>query len=99
MFPGAFVSVSCHSLAEVRRARQDEASAVLFAPVFGKWADCAEVVRGVGLSALGEACEVAEEMPVYALGGVTKVNAEECVRAGAAGVAGIRMFFERSVYA
>ncbi len=93
LMPSAFVSVSCHSLAEVERARAAGASAVLFAPVFGKTVDGVEVVAGLGLERLREACAAAGAMPVFALGGVTEANAESCVEAGAAGIAGIRMFF------
>ncbi len=103
LMPEAYVSVSCHTLEEVRRAgeeslraggrRGEGESAVLFAPVFGKWIDGVEVVPGVGLEALREACVLAGALPVFALGGVTEANAPECVAAGAAGVAGIRMFF------
>jgi thiamine-phosphate pyrophosphorylase len=92
VMPRAFVSVSCHTLDEVRRAREDGASAVLFGPVFGKTVAGVEVVAGVGLGALREACKAAGGMPVFALGGVSAGNAESCVEAGAAGVAGIRMF-------
>ena len=91
--PEPFVSVSCHSIAEVRRARAEGASAVLFAPVFGKQLGARQVVDAAGLGALAEACSVAGEMPVYALGGVTEENAPACLAAGAAGVAGIRIFF------
>jgi len=93
LMPEAWVSVACHSLEEVRRARQDGASAVLFGPVFGKTVEGVEVVAGVGLEKLREACAVAGEMPVFALGGVDEGSAGECVDAGASGVAGIRMFF------
>jgi len=95
--PAAWVSVSCHTVEEIRCAREDGASAVLFAPVFGKMVDGVEVVGGVGLERLQEACDAAGKMPVFALGGVTEANAEECVKAGARGVAGIRMFFDRRI--
>ena len=91
VLPGAFVSVSCHSASDVVKAREIGANAVLFGPVFGKTVDGKEVVPGVGLHALREACGVG--MPVFALGGVSVGNARECVEAGAGGVAGIRMFF------
>ena len=93
IFPEATVSVSCHTLDEVRRARDHQASLALFAPVFGKFVDGVEVTPAAGLDALRVACQAASPMPVFALGGVTSANASHCLAAGAAGVAGIRMFF------
>jgi thiamine-phosphate pyrophosphorylase len=88
------VSVSCHSLADVKAARTAAVDVCLFGPVFGKTVDAAEVVPGLGLEALREACVIAgKDLPVFALGGVTEENAALCVEAGASGVAGIRMFF------
>ena len=93
VFGGAVVvSASCHSIAEVERAREAGVDLVLFGPVFEKRVDGVLVVDGVGLGALAEACGAAGEMAVLALGGVTEENADECARAGAAGVAAIRMF-------
>ncbi len=91
--PQAWISVSCHTLEQVERARRDHVDAVLFAPVFGKVVEGVEVVPGVGLGLLRDAANAAAPVPVFALGGVTEANAAECLRAGAAGVAGIRMFF------
>jgi thiamine-phosphate pyrophosphorylase len=48
-------------------------------------------VEGVGMETLREACAIAPGR-VLALGGVDAENAAECVKAGAAGVAGIRLF-------
>jgi thiamine-phosphate pyrophosphorylase len=93
LMPDAFVSVSCHTLDKVVQAKTNGASAILFAPIFGKMARGAEVAEGVGLDRLREACEAADKMPVLALGGVTHANAMDCSAAGAAGVAGIRLFF------
>ncbi len=88
---GLFVSASCHTLNDVRRACEF-AGLILFAPVFEKRVDGEVVVAGAGLDALHEACVLAGELPVLALGGVTAENAQACVDAGAAGVAGIRLF-------
>ena len=93
LMPHAFVSSSCHQFEEVERAREGGASAILFAPVFGKTVGGRELIAGVGLDALRHACALAAGVPVFALGGVTEANAEECIAAGAAGVAAIRMFF------
>ena len=87
------VSTSCHSLAEVERARALGTDLILFGPVFEKRVDGHVVTAGVGLEMLREACTSAGETSLLALGGITEENASACVVAGAAGVAGIRLFF------
>jgi thiamine-phosphate pyrophosphorylase len=62
--------------------------------VFGKVLG-ASSLPGVGLDLLAAACAVAGTMPVFALGGVSAENAKDCIDAGAAGVAGIRLFLDQ----
>lgn len=84
------VGVSCHSLAEAREAERAGAGYIFFGPVFDTPSK-----RGMGepqgLARLGEICRVVK-FPVLAIGGVSEENAGECIRAGAAGIAAIRMF-------
>jgi thiamine-phosphate pyrophosphorylase len=87
--PDALVASSCHTVEEVRVARQEGADFVVFGPVFEK-----SGAKVNGLKRLREACVAAGNMPVLALGGVTAANATDCLRAGAKGVAGIRIFQE-----
>jgi thiamine-phosphate pyrophosphorylase len=87
-----FVSSSCHTLQDVQRAISERVDFILFGPVFGKCVAGQLVVPGIGLEALREACELAGNLPVLALGGVTEATAPSCVDAGAAGIAGIRLF-------
>jgi thiamine-phosphate pyrophosphorylase len=90
--PAPLVTRSCHTLAEVEQAREERVGAILFSPVFGK-AIAGEIVSpGHGLDHLRAACDAATPVPVYALGGVTLANADACLEAGAAGIAGIRLF-------
>jgi len=93
------ISVSCHSSEEVSVARNGGASLALFAPIFEKVVAGNAPLRGNGLKALAEACTAAGRedtgrppMRVLALGGITFENARQCVDAGAAGVAAIRLF-------
>lgn len=90
--PPPFVSISCHTLDEIKQARANQADAILFAPVFGKSIAGESVAPAAGLESLREACAAAAPIPVYALGGVTHENAPQCIAAGAAGIAGIRPF-------
>ncbi len=83
------ISRACHSVGEVCTSR--DASLIVFAPVFEK-AEEHGARAGVGLDTLREACRAAASAPVIALGGITAANASACVIAGAAGVAGIRLF-------
>jgi thiamine-phosphate pyrophosphorylase len=97
-----FIAVSCHTLDDVRRAASDGANVAVFAPVFEKGGQ-----PGAGLEALRAACREAAsvsspassavEIPVLALGGVTLQNARDCMEAGTAGIAAIRLFQENNV--
>jgi len=97
------IATSCHSPGDVRRAASEAADFVVFAPVFEKAGK-----TGVGLDALRTACHTTSgaktpepspipKVPVLALGGVTVQNARACMDAGAAGIAGIRLFQENAV--
>ena len=88
----AIVSTSCHSLADSIRARDAGVDFILFGPVFGKTVGRVLVADATGLDALRDVCEAAGGVPVLALGGVDEENAATCLAAGAAGVAGIRLF-------
>jgi thiamine-phosphate pyrophosphorylase len=90
--PAPWITVSCHTLPEIVRAQAEQADAILFAPVFEKPLPGQSPIPGQGLDCLHDACIAAAPIPVYALGGVTHDNAPACLRAGAAGIAGIRMF-------
>ena len=92
--PLPLVGVSCHTLEQVRRADDGGADLILFGPVFEKRVGGVVVVPGAGLELLHAACIAAVATPVLALGGVTWSNAASCLQAGAAGVAGIRLFDE-----
>ncbi len=98
------ISVSCHTLGEVEAARSQSPDCILFAPVFEKLIreneidsgarqnpESVQKLSGTGLALLEQACRAAAPVPVFALGGVTADNAADCLRAGAAGVAAIRL--------
>lgn len=87
------IGVSCHSVSEVTRMAAAGADFAVFAPVFEK--RDAPTTRPAGLAMLREACQAS--IRVLALGGVTLSNARSCLDAGAAGIAGIRLFQEGDV--
>lgn len=88
---GALVGVSCHSAADVERARDGGASYATFGPV---WDTPSKRAYGapVGTEALREASRLG--LPLVALGGVTPARAGEAFAAGASGVAAIRAWLE-----
>jgi thiamine-phosphate pyrophosphorylase len=91
IFHDAIVSVACHSLEDIAIAVREQVDLLLFSPVFEKISHPPMAVPQ-GLDALRRACAAAQGIPVFALGGVNRANAPDCLAAGAAGVAGIRLF-------
>jgi len=91
--PYPLIAVSCHSPQEVAQAASHKASFAVFAPVFEK--KDMPGIAPAGLDALRQACLAS--IPVVALGGVTRQNAESCLQAGAAGIAAIRLFQENDI--
>jgi len=87
------VSAGCHSVGEVAVARTTGADIALLSPVFPT--ESHPNAPALGLESLAAACRTAGPMPVFALGGVNLENADACIAAGAAGVAGIRTFLRR----
>jgi thiamine-phosphate pyrophosphorylase len=87
------IGVSCHTVGDVARAAAVGADLAVFAPVFEK-RDMPNT-PATGLSALREACQ--QKIPVLALGGVNLENARSCIEAGAAGIAGIRLFQQGNI--
>lgn len=86
------LGASCHSVEAARTAERDGADYVFFGPVFatpGK----ARFGHPQGLKRL-EKVSRSVKIPVLAIGGITAENAGECLAAGAAGIAAIRMFQE-----
>jgi thiamine-phosphate pyrophosphorylase len=97
--PGKLIAVSCHMQAEVLRAKKDGADFAVLGPIFEKSKFEGMVSAGIGLERLREMVASAPSLPLLALGGVTIENAEACLRMGAAGVAGIRLFQHRDLAA
>ena len=87
------VAVSCHAVADVFHAESEKADFAVFAPVFGK--SSVPGTQPTGIAALRDASRA--KIRVFALGGVNLENAASCLNAGAAGIAGIRLFQENKI--
>ena len=96
------IAVSCASAVAVRSAESHGADFAVLAPIFEKpgtdrtplGLDALRNAAGVDIpiDRRVEAGDNRDHMPVLALGGVTVENAAACIEAGAAGIAGIRLF-------
>jgi thiamine-phosphate pyrophosphorylase len=87
------IGVSAHTVTDVQLAESEGADFAVLAAIFEKAGSSA---KGIGLKVLREAGEESR-LPVLALGGVNLNNARACLDAGAAGVAGIRLFQQGDV--
>jgi thiamine-phosphate pyrophosphorylase len=87
----ALVGVSCHSAADVVRARDGGASYATFGPIYDTPSKRAYGAP-LGVEALRAAARLG--LPLVALGGVDAARAPELLAAGASGVAAIRAWLE-----
>jgi thiamine-phosphate pyrophosphorylase len=91
---GFLVGASVHSPESAKRVAGQGADYLIFGPVFATPSK-AEFGEPQGLERLREVC-LAVRIPVLAIGGITLQNAADCVQAGAAGIAAIRLFQDGS---
>jgi thiamine-phosphate pyrophosphorylase len=89
------IGVSTHNVDEVSSARNAEADFVVFGPLFATPSK-QSYGEPVGLERLRQAVSQVAPFPVLALGGIGLGEVSECFRAGAAGIAGIGLFSDRS---
>ncbi len=87
------IGVSCHNEEDLLRAEEEGADFAVIGPVFPSLSKPAreDTPRPLGIDRLTRLTG-AVRIPVLALGGVTLRNAPLCMRAGAAGIAGITVF-------
>jgi len=85
------IGVSTHSLAEARAARDGGADFAVFGPVFDTPSK-REYGPPLGLEILREAAHTLSPFPLVAVGGIEEENVAGVLRAGASGVAAIRLF-------
>ena len=84
------VGVSAHSLDGAMQAEQAGADYVIFGPVYATPSK-ANFGQPRGVQSLREVCERLT-IPVLAIGGITLANVADCLAAGVAGIAAIRLF-------
>ena len=77
------ISVSCHSIDEVRKAAKLGATQIVLGNIFET--DCKKGLPGQGLDFLKAACLESSGLPVYAIGGISPANIGDVLNAGAAG--------------
>ena len=96
--PGPFlVGVSCHSLEQAFAAAIAGADYLLLGPIFPTSSKLAYGLP-LGLEKLGDVA-ARVKVPVLALGGIGVEQVKSCLAAGAAGIAGIRIFQETAALA
>lgn len=85
------IGVSTHSLAEAREAFRQGADFAVFGPIFPSPSK-AGYGPPLGVGQLKDAACELTPFPLIALGGISPERVNECLLAGAAGVAGITLF-------
>lgn len=89
--PDFLIGVSAHSAEEARAAREEGADFAVFGPVFDTPSKRA-YGPPLGLHKLEDAARLLSPFPLLAIGGITHKSAPQVLRAGAGGIAAIRLF-------
>lgn len=92
------VGASTHSLAEAMAAREGGADFAVFGPIF-ETASKTKYGTALGVPALEQVALELTPFPILALGGISETNAADCLRAGATGIAAIRLFSDAETLA
>ena len=87
------IGASTHSLNEALEARQGGADFAVFGPTFPTPSKEA-YGPPLGVDQLAAAATELAPFPLIAIGGISIKNANQCLQAGASGIAGIRLFGE-----
>ncbi len=90
--PNLIVGFSAHSLESALYAEREGADFITLSPIFPTASHPG--AKPLGLDEL-ERVSNKVKIPVYALGGVSEENMEECLKKGAYGIAGISIFFDK----
>jgi len=90
MAAGLLIGVSCHTIEEMQDAERDGADYVIYGPVFAPLSK-SSALEPRGLDGLREGA-ASIQIPVFAVGGIARDNAQSCFDAGARGVAAISLF-------
>lgn len=88
--PDFMVGASCHDVPAAIEVERADGNYVFFGPVSETPAKM-KFGPPQGIGKLAEVCQ-SVQIPVLAIGGIDEKNAGACVRAGAAGIAAIRLF-------
>ncbi len=76
------ISVSCHSLEDIRLAEKYNATQIILGTIFAT--DCKPGLQGRGAPFVREMCKQTD-IPIYAIGGIKPDNIDMVMEAGAAG--------------
>ena len=88
--PDFIVGASCHDVQEAIAAERSGGNYIFFGPVYESPSKM-KFGAPQGVGKLAEVCGRVQ-IPVLTIGGIDEENAGTCLRAGAAGVAAIRLF-------
>jgi len=89
------IGASTHSVDEAVAARDGGADFIVFGPIF-ETPSKQQYGAPLGLERLSAVTTTLRNFSVLALGSITTSNAQDCLKAGASGIAGISLFSDHA---